>query len=226
MSPWGSRLLRMAVALIGGNAVLGVAILLRGDMGPTEGKILVSSLFATAGAIGAMTCAPAREQGRLGWIPEIGIVTSLAAAALFVVAAWLEFEPVPLVKTAGSLAVLALAAALASVLSGWPLGGHWSWLLPAAEISAAAAALLAIVGIWGEVDDEIYWRGFGALVVIVAGTSLAIPVLHRIQDGGEALEDVLHCPFCGGSVEVAVGARHTCPYCGTAFRVSGGTREG
>lgn len=213
-------ILRVVVALIAINAALGVTAVLVGDEFEGFGRVLASSLLATAGAIVAMTCAPAWSERRLGWVPQIGVATSIVGFGLLVGLVWSGFEPDPLVKAAVTAVIVAVASALASLLSGWPVPGG-AWWLPAATYGlVAATAGLLVVALWGEVGNDVYWRVVAALAVLMAGASLATPILSRFGGPKAApAARVTACPICSAPLDARTGTAVTCPECGVSFEV-------
>jgi len=208
---------RFVLGLIGFNAAIALVALLSGEVSTVEGQILSSSLLLSAAAVLAVLCVPAHSGGRLGWIPVTGMAAAGAAGITMVAATWTEFSNEPLSKTGGSLFLVAIAVALACVLSGLPLGGA-PRLAPYAYGLAAAVAAMAILGIWVEMDSEIYWRAFTAVLILLAAASIAIPVLHWFGLRGEA-EPVGWCPFCGAPLGDGARGSAECPECGRRFTV-------
>jgi hypothetical protein len=209
---------RLVIGLILLNAAIAVFVLLSGDIGDTEGKILGTSLLATASAVLAMTCAPALSRGRVWVVPHLGMASSVIGFVLVTIAIWAEIEELWLGKAAGSAFVVAAAAALACLLSAWPISGRASWVGAAANLLVAAVAAAILAGMWLEIDVSGYWRVFAVLAVLLAAASLAVPVLHR---GGpeRASEPIGHCPFCGADIAGTSGRSVTCPTCGRTYTV-------
>jgi hypothetical protein len=209
----------MAVTLIAFNAALAIVILLVGSMGETEGRILATSLLATAAALLAMVQAPAARSGRIWPVPWIGIVGAVIGFAVTTIGIWTETGAEIGWKSAGSAWTLAVAGAIASILSGIPVPGRGRWLPNAVVAAVALAALMILGAIWFDVDSEFYWRVFGALAVLVAAGGLAIPILNR---SATATAPVLieHCPFCGADLTGATDITIVCEGCSREFSVA------
>ena len=114
--------------------------------------------------------------------------------------------------------MIAAAAAVACLLSAWPLRGKSAWVATAAYALVAAVAAAILAGVWGEIDSSGYWRAFAVLAVLLAAAFLAVPVLHR-AGAGPAAEPYTHCPFCGSDVTGTTGRPLTCPACGRRYTV-------
>ena len=212
---------RIVIVLISVNAAIAVFVLLSGDIGETEGKILATSLLATAAAVIGMVCAPALSSGRAWLIPQLGIGASVVAFALATFLLWSEIDPEWLGKSTGTAFVVAGFSALACVLSAWPVEGRASWVSPAGNVLIALAASMILAGMWFEIDSSGYWRVFAVVAVLLAAAALAIPVLHRSRGPSDA-DPVSHCPFCGADLSARTGEATTCPTCGRRFTVRPG----
>lgn len=211
-------LVRIVIGLIVVNAAIAVFVLLSGDIGDTEGKILLTSLLATATAVLAMVSAPALASGRLRPVPHLGIAAAVVGFALVTAAIWGDVGALWLGKTAGSAYLIAGASALACLLSAWPIRGRAFWVGTAGYALVATVTLALLAAIWLEIGSSGYWRGFAVLAVLLAAALLAIPILHRSTSPSD-VEQITQCPFCGSGVAGVTGKAITCPSCGRRFAV-------
>lgn len=211
---------RIVVGLIVANAAFAIIVLLGGDIGDVEGRILGTSLIATASAILAMACAPALSKGRLGLVPHLGIAAAAVGFATVTIFIWADLDSLVLGKIAGSAFVMAGAAALACLLSGWKLQGGSAWVGMAANLLIAAVAAMILIPIWTDVGEQGgYWRAFAILVVLLSASVLMVPVLHRGGGGGGG-EPFKTCPFCAAPIEGTAGKPVTCGKCGRRYTVN------
>lgn len=210
---------KIILVLVAINAAIGVFALVGGELGDTGRKILFTSLLATMGAVLALVCAPAASAGRAGWWPKIGMVAAGVSAAVFIFGVWAEPGD-EVFKTAGTILVIAVTAALISLLSAWPGSGRLTWVRTAATILAMIAAGFVIILMWMEGDvDELYGRLFGVVMVLLASASIATPVVHRMTLQVTP-EPYTHCPFDGTPVSGVVGKRTVCASCGRKYEVA------
>lgn len=209
---------RVVIGLIVVNAAIAVVVLLSGDIGDTEGKILGTSLLATASAVLAMTCAPAWAAGRLGPVPVTGMFAAAAGFAAATIAVW-GVDEVWLGKVTGSAFIIAVASALACLLSAWPIEGGSAWVGLAADLLIAGVGGMLLFALWLEVGSSGYWRGFSVLAVLLAAAALAVPVLHRGTPEATP-EPIRHCPFCGSAIDGVSSRPITCPSCGRHYTVN------
>lgn len=207
------RYTRLAITLVALNAGLAIVILATGDPGEVEGRILGTSLLATASALLAMVQTAGFDERRR----VIGIGAALTGFVVVTIGIWTETDVAAWWRLGGTAYTVGTAGAVSAVLSARPLGGRNAWLQQAARILVAAAATMIVGGIWFEPSSDAYWRVFAVIAVLIAASGLAIPILHRSSGGAGA--HVAHCPLCGGDVDAATEADITCVRCSRTFRV-------
>lgn len=207
------------------NAALGIYALLVGELGPTQGKILVTSLSFSGASMLALACAPAWERGRLGPVPPVGVAASVAGFALLAASAWLDFDVEPLWKTGYTLVVVGAAAAYASLLTLARLAPRFRWTFWSAFLLTYVLAGMFVSLTWGEWSSEWFGRWLGVVAVLVAAFTAATPILHRVSRQELAAAEqrkarrVALCPGCGSTVAAAADEEAACSRCGVRFRV-------
>ena len=213
-----ASLTRAAIILIAINAALAVVILALGRMGQTEGRILGTSMLATTTALLAMVQLPAVRDRRIGMLPIVGIAACGIGFVVVTAGIWTDGFSEFWGRVAGSAYIVAVAGAVAVILTSWPIRGKAKWVGTAAPILVMIAAVMILGGIWFEFDSEAYWRSFGVVAVLLAAAGLAVPILHR----GSVTEEVAveYCPFCGSGLDKATGTSITCESCSQRFSVS------
>lgn len=224
---------RVGLALFFGsvalNAALGVyALLLAGDVGETEGRILGSSLSVTGALLLALACLPAWERRRIGVVPPVGAATSFAGFALVIAAIWSEAEDGLLPKLMGSLLVVSVAAALASIVALARLPERRRYVLGAELVLIAVAAGMLELQVWAGLDGGWYARAFGVVAIALAALTVSIPVLHRLGraelaalQAREAHGGIRFCPYCGEPLDTEEATVAACVACGRRFSVLG-----
>lgn len=166
------------------NALLGIWALLAGEFGPTEGKVLATSLLVSAAMLSVLVNG-APVQRRVLWpVPAIAALAGVASFGLFIGTIWAEADREEPVKIAFSGLVVAAAATLAGLLALVPLRSRYE---PVRYLEDALLTLLAVTALWGiwlEADYSWYGRVVGVESVLVAAVTLAIPVLWRFGSQG------------------------------------------
>ena len=158
--------LRLFVASIVVNAVLGIWALLAGDFGDTQGKVLATSFLVSAAMLSVLLNSPAIGRRALWPAPLVGAAAGAAGFALFTVLLWADADEALWFRLAGSLLVVAAAATLSSSLALVPRGGGPRWLPAVADLLIAILAVTAVAGIWFEPGRLLVrptgWRRGGA----------------------------------------------------------------
>lgn len=215
----GARLLRNLILIsIGLAAVLAILAILGVDVGTTGVRIIGTSFLITGCAIVVMPSLAAWEQDRLGVLPVIGMVTAVIGFGWLIVGVWLDYSgPEWTWKVPTTLVIAATTIGGVALIGFARLEPAWAWLKPAAGAAMTGVAAALTAGLWGEFDNEAYWRAFAVAAVIMAAILAAIPVLHQRVD---ATVTTSHCPFCGNEHVAPLGRETTCPSCGNTYTVS------
>lgn len=221
----GRLALRVFLALVGVNAAIGIAVLVAGGLGPTGGRILLTSLTLTAGVMMGLACSTGRRTPSLGRLWAVGVLCAGAGFALVIVGIWSEADTPTFWKVPGSLVAVCVAVALVSLTAMATLPLRFRWTFTATEALTAVLLAMVLVGMWGEVGSSWYWRVFGAVAVALAAFVLVIPVLSRVgvrearAAGGATVGRVAFCPSCGRPIGAASGVQTSCRQCGATFEV-------
>jgi hypothetical protein len=168
------------IASIGLGAVLAIVIVLGGNWGWFETRVLLTTGTIAVASIFGMACAAA--MGRSGsWLPGVGILLAVVAAVMLIAGMWTEAQSEEYWMITASVSIFATAASYGAIVGlGRLLPGHrWSqWL-------AAAAALLfaaIIVGIlWNEVSADGVFRALAVVGILTAAFGLLVPVFHFLD---------------------------------------------
>ncbi len=212
------------LVLVAVNAAVGITALVVGEFGQTQGKVLGTSLLATAGCVGVLVNVPAMRSGRAGPVPAVASGLALVTAGLLTAGMWAGFEGEVFGKLASSSALLTIAGTYAGLMSLLPVRGRQRALQAAAYVLVALGTAALLTFIWLDVDNAAAIRVVGVGAVLLAADTLALPVLVR-QSRPAALP-VWYCPRCRREVPVAdAGERAACAECGVEFAVFEGRRD-
>ena len=222
-------LLLLLVGSIVVNAALGIAALVSGDFGDLEQNVLLTSLCVTGAGVIGMACAPAIDRRGLWPLPWLGLVLGVAGFAVLMVSIWLDDPSENILRTGGTLLIVAGAIAWGSLVSLARLAPRFRWVMPVAVVLVMVLAGMFIPLLWETAQDaEWYGRSLGVVAVLTAAFTLLVPILHRAGRGELAREEaeaaVRFCPRCGGrlSERVEADAGTACARCGARFTVSFG----
>jgi hypothetical protein len=195
------RALLLAVAaLITAAAALAIAILLFGDFGGTEGRVLVTTLLlALCGAL-SVPAAVLWDQRRLTALAAAAAALAALAAALNVVAVWTE-PGEGFGKVVATAWLFLVPTVVATALAARPLHR----LFAAFAVLSAVVVAMATAAIWAGLESSGYLRLLGALVVLDVLVIALQPLLLRA--GRERSPRELRLVDASGArVEVSVTA--------------------
>jgi hypothetical protein len=169
------RELLLAVAgLLTGAAVLAIAILLFGDFGGVEGRILSTTLsIAGFGAL-AVPAAILWDQERLQRLALGCTALDALAAALFVAAIWVEPGEI-FGKVLATALMLLVPAVVVTALATRPLHRLFAPFL----VLTLVVVAMATTAVWAEIERDAYWRVLGALLVLATLLLVLQPLLAR-----------------------------------------------
>jgi hypothetical protein len=211
-------LLAVAAAMIAA-AVLAIGILLFGDFGGTEGRILLTTvLLAVHGAL-AVPAAVLWDQRRLPVLAIACAVVVAVAAALNIVGVWWNDDSQTFGKLVGTAMFLAVPTVATTALATRP---RHRLFLPSVGFMYLSAAL-AIGAVWSETEREGYLRVLGAAVVLAVLLVALQPLLLRVR------RDEIERPLrvvddAGRTVDVVVRADSLAEAAARAIRAA--EREG
>jgi hypothetical protein len=169
-------LLLVVAALMCAAAALAIGILLLGDFGGTEGRVLATTfLLAVHGAL-AVPAAILRDQRRLPALAALVAALTTLAAALNTVTVWWEGAGDSFGRTIATVAIFLVVSVVTAALATRPLHRLF---LPSVAL-AAVVTTLAAVAIWGEIEQSGYLRLLGALTVLYVLLVALQPLLLRL----------------------------------------------
>ena len=220
--PLTRRVLQLLLVSVAVSAAMGVYALLLGEFRETQGKLLATTVSISGASTFGLVSGIALERGRLGLVPWLGIAASAVGATLIVIGAWAEVDTSGYWRSTGTIVVVAVAVAHASVVTVGGLSPRFRWVVIAAYALNAALALLVIGAIWGDSDAGGIARWMGTMGILLTAATIAVPVLRRIDRRASlpsptVVETAAHCPRCGSAL--ADGAADRCLSCGAHFRV-------
>jgi hypothetical protein len=193
-------------ALLTVAAALAIGILLFGDFGSTEGRILATTALLAGYGLVCLPAAMLRDRRQAAVLAAGVVLLALAAASLTVAAGWnLEGDTVG--KAIGSLNAWLVAFVQPAALS---LRSRERSPRVVRRLFVASSALVVVRAImfttllWAEIDSERYGRVLGALVVLDVLLVALQPILARARAGVAVYRLRVVSP--AGSVDLALEA--------------------
>lgn len=178
-------LLVIVVAALCAAAAFAIGVLVLGEFGPTQGRILMTSGAVAAFGLLSLPAAILLDQGRARVLAGSLIASAALGFVLFVTMIWSgDDPPVELPKTVATVCVIAVALAQSAAL--WARRRDDDPRAVRACFAGSAAlggvvALMVIVAVWGEVDRPVYYRLLGVVVVLDLLLVALQPTLARLR---------------------------------------------
>lgn len=167
------------------SALIGIGVLLFGNFGEFETRILMSTLIVTTVSVLGLACGACIEAGKGRAIPFAGIVFSIASGVLWMVMLWSPFEQRndTFIHSLMTVTILALACAHVSLLSLATLERRFAWSIIAVHVFVWSLAGLTIFVIWAHIDpsQNMIARVMGVLSIVIAALTVVTPVFHKLS---------------------------------------------
>lgn len=166
------------------SALIGIGVILFGDFGSFEIRILMTTLTVTATSILGLACGAYLETGRGRKLPLSGIIFSIIAAIMTLFIIWDFLDDSQLfVKSATTAMLLALSLSHLSLLSLARLDKHFAWSRIATFISIALLVAVLLFLLWAEPEgsSDFVSRTIGVLSILVAAGTVITPVFHKLS---------------------------------------------
>jgi hypothetical protein len=176
--------LYLLVASVGVSALVGISVVLFGDFGEFETRVLLTTLTVTVTSVLGLACGAYLETGRGRLMPLAGIGFAALSAGLWIFLLWHGTVHSDLfVKTLFSATLLAAACSHLSLLSLARLDRKFLWAQRAAHLLIWSLTLLVLYLIWQFFENvsDFLTRLTGVLSILVAALTVLMPVLHRLS---------------------------------------------
>jgi hypothetical protein len=176
--------LYLLIASVAVSAVFAIAVILFGDFGDFEVRVMMTTLTLTAASILGLACGAALEAGKARVHPYAGIVFSiLSALALFLII-WNVFDESKIyIKSTLTAVMVAVVCSHLSLLSLARLDARFRWSRPTAMALdwVLAAILLYLMWFEPEGDSDIVFRVIAVLSILIGAVTVMTPVFHKLS---------------------------------------------
>lgn len=181
----GKQVLLLAVAgLLSVSGAIAVGILLFGEFGQTEGRVLATTGLLAAYGLLALPAAMLVDRRRLPVLAVLVLTLALAGALLAVSAVWRSSPSDAHGNAVGTVTAFLVASAQVSALVLRRPDRDRKlvrWLFALSCLFAAVAAAMFTVVLWAEIDSERYGRVLAAVVVLDILAVALQPTLARAR---------------------------------------------
>lgn len=181
------------IASVAVSAVLGIGVILFGDFGEFEVRILMTTLTVTATSILGLACGAYIESGRGNPLPKAGIFFSVVMALMLFLVIWSPLDDSEeFIKAVGTASILAVASSHLSLLSLARLDARFAWSRIVAFVCVWLLSAILLYIIWLEPDSssDLVSRIIGVLSILIASITVLTPILHRLSSAETDVEKI------------------------------------
>ena len=185
--------LYLFIASIGLSAVIGIGVILFGNFGQLEVRVLFTTLTVTVTSIFGLACGAYLETGRGKYLPLAGIVFSIVSALMCFLIIWdVLDDSEPFIKAFLTGVILAASCSHLSLLSLARLDSRFVWIRVAAAACVSLLALIFLYILWFEPkgESDLIYRILGVLGILVASITVVTPILHKLSSVGSDVEKI------------------------------------
>jgi hypothetical protein len=181
------------IASVSISALLGIGVILLGNFGYVEVRVLMTTFTITVMSICGLACGAHFEAGRGNVLPKVGIALSLIAALMALLVIWNFLDEVEeFIKSFVTATILAIACSHLSLLSLARLDQRFAWTRVLASVCVWTISGILIVIIWLEPagGSGLIYRILGILSIILASITVVTPVLHKLSSDRSGLDKI------------------------------------
>lgn len=181
------------IASVGISAFLGIVVIIFGNFGEFESKVLLTSVVITVTSILGLACGAYLETGQGRALPLAGILLSVISAGMWLMIVWAwRDQNSNFVKSLMSVTILATAFSHLSLLSLAKLDRRFKWSYYAAHALIWTLAGFLIWLVWTIENDisDLAGRIIGVLSIAVAAVTVATPIFHKLSNSGTTNEEI------------------------------------
>lgn len=183
--------LYLLIGSIGLSALIGIGVLLFGNFGSIEVRVLFTTLTVTVTSIFGLACGAYLETRRGRYLPITGIALSIVAALMCFLIIWdvLDDNEV-FIKSFLTVTMIAAACSHLSLLSLARLDNKFSWTRIAAVMCVVLLCTILLYIMWFEPegDSDLIYRILGVLGILIASITVVTPILHKLSSKDDESE--------------------------------------
>ena len=179
------------IASVATSALIGIGVLLFGDFGMIEVRVLMTTLTITVTSIFGLACGAYFETGRGRYMPITGIALSIIAAVMCFLIIWNALDQYePFIKSFITATIIAAACSHLSLLSLARLDRRFSWTRVAAVVCVVLLCSIFLYILWFEPegDSDLIYRILGVLGILLAAITVITPVLHKLSSAESGID--------------------------------------
>jgi hypothetical protein len=176
------------------SALIGIGVILFGNFGDFEGKVLATTFTIACTSILGLACGAYLETKRGKVLPTLGIGFSIISAIMFFFLIWADhiFDNEFFLKTLGSITMLAVACSHLSLISIAELDAKFQWSKIALTVCVWVLVSILLYLIWFQpnADSEFIVRFIAVLSIIITSLTIVTPILYKLSTGLPEAEEI------------------------------------
>lgn len=212
------------------SAALGIVVIISGNFGDFEGRVILTTITISAASICALAAGALFESRSARALPGFAVAFAVFAATLIIIGIWVRIRGDEYWKSTATMGLFAIATAQACLISLARLAPRFAWTRTVALIAISFLTASITLTIWGEINEEGFYKAMGATAILVAALTIMMPIFHRLSRGDlidkkafaaddQYLFPTVLCPRCGQS-QPSSHAQIICASCGCRFVVT------
>jgi hypothetical protein len=175
------------------SAAIGIGVLLLGNFGLIEVRILMTTLVITTVSVLGLACGAYVEIRGGRELPYAGIALSVIAGLMSFFIIWDILDDDELfIKSFLTVTLLATACSHLSLLALARLDRRFSWTRISAVVCVVLLCAILLFILWFEPtgDSDLIYRVLGVLGILLASITVVTPVLHKLSTSGTQTERI------------------------------------
>ena len=172
------------IASVAVSTLIGIGVILLGNFGNFEVRVLMTTLTVTVTSILGLACGAYFETGRGRRLPLAGIVLSIVSAVMCSFIIWdVLDDSESFIKAFLTATLLAAACSHLSLLMLARLDRRFAWSRVVAFVSIGLLAAILLYILWWEPESsgDMIFRVLGVLGILTASITVLTPVLHKLS---------------------------------------------
>lgn len=186
--------LYLLIVSVAVSALFGIGVLILGDFGEFETRVLLTALIVTTTSILGLACGASLDARKGTVIPIAGVVTAIISAVLWMILLWSKFDPSAEVfaHSVMSATLFAAACALVSLLSLADLERRFAWARMIGYFAIWILTAMILWILWADIDPSDSWlaRTMGVISIIIGAVTVTTPIFHKLSSTGRTVETI------------------------------------
>jgi hypothetical protein len=176
------------------SALIGIGVILFGNFGDFEGKVLATTFTIACTSILGLACGAYLETKRGKILPTFGIGFSIISAIMCLILIWNSFniDNEVFLKMLGSITMLAVACSHLSLISIAKLDAkfQWSKIVLTVCVWVLVSILLYLIWFQPNADSEFIVRIIAVLSIIITSLTIVTPIFYKLGTGLPEAEEI------------------------------------